>query len=104
MIGIEENPYAVEDARENAKDNKIPNVRYLQGKVEDKISSLSGIPDLVVTDPPRAGMEPEVVQRISQVNTKKRNHYVSCNPATLARDLKALDCERGIGRRGYVLK
>lgn len=103
VIGIEENPYAVEDARENAKDNKIQNVRYLQGKVEDKISSLSGSPDLVVTDPPRAGMEPAVVERLLQVKPK-RIIYVSCNPATLARDLKALGCSGGAYGGMYEVK
>jgi len=90
-VGIEENPHAVEDAIENAKDNSIKNVKFIHGKVEDKIRAVSRTPDVVVTDPPRAGMDPQVVQRLLQMKPKKII-YVSCNPATLARDLKALGC------------
>lgn len=91
VVGIEENPYAVEDAIENAKENGIPNVSFVQGKVEDKLKSISGYPDIVVTDPPRAGMDPQVVERLYRMKPRKII-YVSCNPATLARDLKALEC------------
>ncbi len=88
-IGIEENPHAVKDAEANAQDNGIPNVRFIQGKAEEKLKSLSGTPDLVVTDPPRAGMERAVLARLLQIKPS-RIIYVSCNPATLARDLKIL--------------
>lgn len=97
VIGIEENPFAVEDAKENAKDNTMKNVSFLQGKVEDKIKGLSGTPDIVVTDPPRAGMDPKVIQRLFEMKPHKII-YVSCNPATLARDLKSLGCsDEGCG-------
>jgi 23S rRNA (uracil1939-C5)-methyltransferase len=105
VVGVEENPYAVQDAEENARDNKIGNVRFIQGKVEDKIKGLAQaqVPDLVVTDPPRAGMDPVVVQRLLQVGPEKII-YVSCNPATLARDLKLLVAGNENGARGYKIK
>jgi 23S rRNA (uracil1939-C5)-methyltransferase len=92
VVGIEENPFAVEDAVQNARDNKITNTSFVQGKVEEKlgnIGKIAGIPDIVVTDPPRAGMNPLVIQRLPQIRPQKII-YVSCNPATLARDLKML--------------
>ncbi|NLI93467.1 MAG: 23S rRNA (uracil(1939)-C(5))-methyltransferase RlmD [Peptococcaceae bacterium] len=106
VIGIEENPYAVEDAAQNAKDNKIANVHFLQGKVEDRIKGISHTPDLVVTDPPRAGMEPLVVQRLLEVKPR-RMIYVSCNPATLARDLRLLLANEGeneAGKENYKIE
>ncbi len=89
VIGIEENPFAVEDAIENAKDNKIANVDFIQGKVEERLKNLPETADLVVTDPPRAGMDPRVIERLLQSRPQKII-YVSCNPATMARDLKLL--------------
>ncbi|HHV63943.1 MAG TPA: class I SAM-dependent RNA methyltransferase [Peptococcaceae bacterium] len=99
VVGIEENPYAVEDAVYNARENKITNVNFLQGKVEETLKNkgriegdigrIAGTPDIVVTDPPRAGMDPLVVQKLRQIKPEKII-YVSCNPATLARDLKML--------------
>jgi len=106
VIGIEENPHAVQDAEENAKDNKIYNVRFVQGRVEDLIiKELHGTPDLVVTDPPRAGMELKVLEGLLKIRPK-RIIYVSCNPATMARDLKVLTMgEEGEDLRGaYEIK
>ncbi|MGI5901293.1 MAG: 23S rRNA (uracil(1939)-C(5))-methyltransferase RlmD [Desulfitobacteriia bacterium] len=94
LIGIEENPFAVKDAIENAKLNNILNASFIQGKVEEKLKTLSGHPDIIITDPPRAGMDPLAVQRLLQIKSQKII-YVSCNPATLARDLKALNCTDG---------
>jgi len=89
VLGIEENPYAIADAQENAEDNNIINVRFVEGKVEEKLAALSETPDLIVCDPPRAGMEPEVLEGLLDIGPE-RIIYVSCNPATLARDLKVL--------------
>lgn len=89
VLGIEENPYAIADAKDNAADNNITNVRFVEGKVEKKMAALSGTPSLVVCDPPRAGMEPEVLEGLLEISPE-RIIYVSCNPATLARDLKVL--------------
>lgn len=102
-VGIEENPYAIEDAIANAKDNGIANVRFIQGKVEEKLKSLSGYPDLVVADPPRAGMDPLVVERLLKIKPRKII-YVSCNPATLARDLKALGCSSPGSGGSYMVE
>lgn len=89
VIGIEENPHAVKDAGINAEENGITNARFVQGKVEDKLASVTGTPDIVVCDPPRAGMDQLVIERLIQLQPQKII-YVSCNPATLARDLKIL--------------
>jgi len=88
-VGVEENPQAVVDAKENAKENKVDNVSFVQGRVEDRISALAGKPELVVTDPPRAGMDREALTQLLALGPA-RIIYVSCNPATLARDLKIL--------------
>ncbi len=103
VIGVEENPYAIEDAIQNAQGNGFDNVRFIQGKVEDKIKDLSRQPDIVVTDPPRAGMEPLVVERLLEIKPEKII-YVSCNPATLARDLKALGCTSSGCSRVYEVR
>lgn len=89
VIGIEENSQAVEDAVINAQENGITNVSFIQGKVEDKLINLTGNPDIVVIDPPRAGMDHLVIDRMLKIKPQ-RIIYVSCNPATLARDLKVL--------------
>ncbi|RNC29428.1 MAG: 23S rRNA (uracil-C(5))-methyltransferase RlmCD [Candidatus Dichloromethanomonas elyunquensis] len=103
VTGIEENPAAVEDAALNVRDNKISNVTLIQGKVEEKVKGLSQIPDLAVTDPPRAGMEPSVIKRILEIKPPKII-YVSCDPATLARDLKILLANDKGTEESYILK
>ncbi|UWG96044.1 23S rRNA (uracil(1939)-C(5))-methyltransferase RlmD [Dehalobacter sp. DCM] len=92
VIGVEENPDAVTDAEYNAEFNKVTNVRFIQGKTEkqlDKLERSSGKPDLVVVDPPRAGMDQAVIERLLKIQPD-RIIYVSCDPGTLARDLKLL--------------
>lgn len=89
VIGIEEVPVAIEDAGNNASLNDINNCRFITGKVEDKLPELlaEGIkPDLIVFDPPRKGLAKEVIDAVIEVKPE-RIVYVSCNPATLARDL-----------------
>jgi 23S rRNA (uracil1939-C5)-methyltransferase len=96
VYGIEEVPQAVEDAWENAKLNHISNVEFITGKAEELIPKLvdSGLhADVVVLDPPRKGCEDEVLEALGHM-IPQRIVYVSCNPATLARDLKFLT-ERG---------
>lgn len=87
VLGIEVNEAAVESARGNAKRNDIGNVRFLQGGVEQRLSGLNEKPDVVIVDPPRAGLEGETVDQVAAFGAK-RVVYVSCNPTTLARDLK----------------
>ena len=96
VIGIEVVPEAVRDAKENARLNGIENVRFVEGKVEDSLSKLPR-PDVIVVDPPRKGLDEITIQTMLSA-MPKRLVYVSCNPATLARDLKALRAG------GYELK
>ena len=90
VTGIEENPFAVEDAIQNAvNNNAIGHVEFLKGKVESRMMKLEEKPDVVVVDPPRAGMHPAVVNRLLELKPQ-RIIYVSCDPGTLARDLGML--------------
>lgn len=90
VLGIEENPFAIKDALENAAIQKNPGqVEFLVGKVEDLMINIDDQPDVVVLDPPRAGMHPDVIKRLLEVKPK-RIVYVSCDPGTLARDLGVL--------------
>jgi len=95
VIGIEYVPEAVEDAKVNAELNGLSNTLFFAGDMKDILSAEfleeHGRPDVVITDPPRAGMHPDVVRTILQA-APKRIVYVSCNPATQARDLAVL-CE-----------
>ena len=89
-IGIESIKEAIDDARENAKLNRIDNSFFVVGDIKDVLDenfiSTHGRPDVIVTDPPRAGMHKDVVQAILKLSPA-RIVYVSCNPATQARDL-----------------
>ncbi|HWQ42959.1 MAG TPA: 23S rRNA (uracil(1939)-C(5))-methyltransferase RlmD [Desulfosporosinus sp.] len=91
VTGIEENPYAVEDAIQNAvSNNAVGHVEFLMGKVESRMMKIDEQPDVVVLDPPRTGMDPIVVQRLLELKPQ-RIIYVSCDPGTLARDLAVLN-------------
>ena len=90
VTGIEENPYAVEDAIQNAvNNNAIGHVEFLKGKVESRMMKIEEKPDVVILDPPRTGMHPVVVNRLLELKPQ-RIIYVSCDPGTLARDLSML--------------
>ncbi|ABZ85492.1 23S rRNA (uracil-5-)-methyltransferase ruma [Heliomicrobium modesticaldum Ice1] len=92
VIGIEEVPMAVEDAQKNAEQNGITNVEFLTGKVEDLLPSLlerACVPDVIVLDPPRRGCHARVIEAIAQTGPD-RIVYVSCDPASLARDAARL--------------
>lgn len=94
VIGIEYVPEAIEDAKVNSKINGIDNTLFYAGDMKDILNdpfiSQHGRPDVIITDPPRAGMHPDVVATILRTHPK-RIVYVSCNPATQARDLALLD-------------
>ncbi|MEI6065487.1 MAG: 23S rRNA (uracil(1939)-C(5))-methyltransferase RlmD [Pseudanabaena sp. ELA748] len=90
-IAIEIQPQATAQGKLNAELNGIDNVVFHTGKVEELISELDLHPDIVILDPPRKGCEPEVIKYLRE-NPPNRLVYVSCNPATQARDLKLL-CE-----------
>jgi 23S rRNA (uracil1939-C5)-methyltransferase len=93
VIGIEYVPTAIEDARFNAEFNGIDNTLFYAGDMKDILTSAfitdHGKPDVVITDPPRAGMHADVVQRLLEMEAEKIV-YVSCNAATQARDLALL--------------
>jgi 23S rRNA (uracil1939-C5)-methyltransferase len=93
VIGIEYLPEAIEDARINADINGIANASFLTGDIKDTLGRALfeqyGSPDLIVLDPPRAGVHPDVIAAIRQA-APVRIVYVSCNPATQARDLALL--------------
>ncbi len=93
VIGIEYVPEAIEDAQENAKHNNIANTLFFAGDMKDVLNDtfieIHGNPDVIITDPPRAGMHQDVVNTIIRC-APKRIVYVSCNPATQARDIALL--------------
>ncbi|MDR3085851.1 MAG: 23S rRNA (uracil(1939)-C(5))-methyltransferase RlmD [Christensenellaceae bacterium] len=96
VLGIEAAPAAVQDANENARRNGIQNAKFRQGRCEELLPRLfdeGARPDLLTLDPPRRGCDPELLSAILAAGPR-RIVYVSCNPATLARDLKAL-CASG---------
>ena len=94
VIGIEYVPEAIEDAKINSAINRIENTLFFAGDMKDILTDDfirdHGHPDVIITDPPRAGMHTDVIQTILQANPQ-RIVYVSCNPATQARDLSDLD-------------
>ena len=94
VIGIEYVPEAIEDAKVNSKINNIDNTLFYAGDMKDILNDSfiaeHGRPDVIITDPPRAGMHANVVQTILFA-APKRIVYVSCNPATQARDLANFD-------------
>ena len=94
VIGIEYVPEAIEDAKVNSQVNNIENTLFYAGDMKDILTNefiaQHGRPDVIITDPPRAGMHPDVVNVILNA-APKRIVYVSCNPATQARDLQLMD-------------
>lgn len=96
VIGIEYVPEAIEDAKVNSAINGIDNTLFFAGDMKDILNddfvAQYGRPDVIITDPPRAGMHEDVVNVILNA-APKRIVYVSCNPATQARDLALLDAK-----------
>ena len=94
VIGIEYVPEAIEDAKLNSRVNGIDNTLFYAGDMKDILTNdfvaKHGVPDVMIIDPPRAGMHEDVVNVIMNAEPK-RIVYVSCNPATQARDLAMLD-------------
>lgn len=93
VVGIEQVEAAIEDAKENAELNGVTNCAFYAGDVrmvlKPEFIAANGRPDVVITDPPRAGMHEDVVKTLLEL-TAPRIVYVSCNPATQARDLELL--------------
>ena len=94
MIGIEYVPEAIEDAKLNAQNNNITNCDFYAGDMKDILTDAfvaeHGRPDVIILDPPRAGIHPDVAQVILNA-APERMVYVSCNPSTQARDLALLN-------------
>jgi 23S rRNA (uracil1939-C5)-methyltransferase len=94
VIGIEYVPEAIEDAKVNSRLNGIDNTLFFAGDMKDILTDdfirQHGRPDVIITDPPRAGMHADVVKTILGA-APRRIVYVSCNPATQARDLQLMD-------------
>ncbi len=84
VIAIEENSQAVHYGMENTRVNNIKNIEFIQGRVEKQISGIKKA-DLVIIDPPRKGIDPSVIENLARLKTEKIL-YISCNPATFARD------------------
>lgn len=100
LIGVEIVPAAIENARRNAEMNGVANAEFFtgdSGTVAEKLSSAGEKPDVVIVDPPRRGCDSETLSAIAKMSPRKLV-YISCNPATCARDLKILT------QSGYELR
>ena len=101
VIGVEAVPDAIAAAKENAELNSIDNVEFYVGDMKkvfnDEFIATHGKPEVVITDPPRDGMHPDVVVQLLHLDAKKIV-YVSCNSATQARDLAILDSHYKVAR------
>jgi len=86
VLGIEIVKSAVEDARTNCRINNIDNCRFILGDIRDSLSQVDHRPDVMIIDPPRVGMHKDVVKQVLEM-APDRIVYVSCNPATMARDI-----------------
>ena len=95
VVGIESVPAAVADAQRNAEEQGVTNCTFMLGDLKERIVddagwlAQHGAPSVIIVDPPRAGMHPKVVDRLRDLHPR-RIIYVSCNPATQARDVQAL--------------
>lgn len=90
VTGFEMTPSSVENAKANAQKHNVENVKFIAGDVIDNIFEQKEKPNVIITDPPRAGMHQKVVDALLEIAPEKIV-YVSCNPTTMARDLKLLE-------------
>jgi 23S rRNA (uracil1939-C5)-methyltransferase len=97
VVGIELNAEAVENARKNATHNELENIRFAAGDVGKMLDSSLPTPDVVIVDPPRAGLQGDTPHKVADLQAPKLV-YVSCNPATLSRDLQLFT------QRGYKIE
>lgn len=93
-IGIDYNPSNIEDANQNKKLNRCNNIEFICDKVENRIHEFQNI-DLIIVDPPRSGLDPKTVDYLNLIKPNTII-YISCDPITLARDLKDLQKEYNI--------
>ena len=89
VVGMEIVASAVQDAERNCRQNHVDNCRFVPGDIREKLAGVNIVPDVMVIDPPRDGMHQDVLKQVIQTGPK-RIVYVSCNPATLARDIHLL--------------
>jgi 23S rRNA (uracil1939-C5)-methyltransferase len=93
VAGLEYVPEAIEDAKFNAELNSLANIRFFAGDIKDMLTSSfiedNGAPHTIITDPPRTGMHPDVVEKLLEISPDKIV-YVSCNAATQARDISLM--------------
>ena len=93
VIGIDSVPEAIKAATESAKNNNIHNCSFFAGDMKNIFSDdfilQNGSPDIIITDPPRDGMHKKVIEQLLKIKSK-RIVYISCNPATQARDIALL--------------
>lgn len=89
VVGIEVETVAVENANNNKEINNVKNIEFIRGRVEDEIDTFSDI-DSIIVDPPRMGLDNKTIKAILDIEPKSIV-YVSCDPVTLARDIKILD-------------
>ena len=89
VVGIEISESAVSDAKKNCEKNAVQNCRFICGDIRDGLKTLSDSPDVMIIDPPRMGMHKDVIRMVLNM-APRRIVYLSCNPATLARDLSLL--------------
>jgi 23S rRNA (uracil1939-C5)-methyltransferase len=100
-IGIESYGISVEQANHNAEVNEIDNVEFIKGLAEEILPTLEILyPDIVILDPPRKGCQPQVIETLLNLKPDQIV-YISCHPATLARDLKLL-CQNGDYQLNWV--
>lgn len=90
ILGIEVNEYAIKDAIENAKLNNIKNIDFICGESGKTLNNINFKPDVIIVDPPRAGLSKEAIDNIFKLSSKELI-YVSCDPMTLVRDLNLLN-------------
>ena len=95
IIGMEITQSAVTDAERNCKINGIHNCRFILGDIKEKLTGLRMKPDVLIIDPPRVGMHKDILSKVMALGTE-RIVYISCNPATLARDLKTMSQDYSI--------
>ena len=89
VVGMEIVESAIADARQNCERNRVDNCHFLQGDIRQLLSAQVDRPDVMIIDPPRSGMHKDVVKKVLEIGSP-RIVYVSCNPATLARDIALL--------------
>lgn len=94
VVGVEMQSDAVDNARKNAELNGIDHIEFICGDVGKVLEEQTLQADVIIVDPPRAGLMPQALEHIDAIEGAKRLVYVSCNPKALARDLVLLH-ERG---------